>query len=160
MSETRMLPKQNPRSTGISRTAVGVNRPVSGGTGASNVTASPSAGNAAQQHVKNQQHRQQLPATTRPMTARPGAPLPQRPTTARSAETAAPAPGIAVPTLDPQEHALLAMLLADFLREPKINDDARAIAMSTLDKLAASAGQQMAQRQVAGAPNPSSAPQG
>jgi len=64
MAETRMLPQNTPRSTGIQRTTQQVAKPATAGS--SHVSASPGANRAAQDHVVASRQ----PAPSRPQTAK------------------------------------------------------------------------------------------
>lgn len=126
MSETRIMPKAKPRSTGIERTNTQVVRPKSSGGSASHVSASAGSGPSAQDQVHRARHpgavagnRQDAKVQVVDRSAQSGRPVVQVVDRSRSSSTTTP-PGLKL------DHAMLIGHLLD-----KYEEAARAIGDTT-----------------------------
>lgn len=141
-SDTRMLPRKSPQTTGIPRTTTAPSRPMIGGQGGSGVSASPAADKGVQAHVKKANEGRMLIPTM------PGAQVADAPRRAAH-EGAQQLTYTSVPTLDAQQTAFLVYLIDAFLSDESATPDAREFATRTLETLAQMAGGQFAAQRIA-----------
>lgn len=150
-SDTRLLPRNNLRSTGIPRTTTAVNRPVIGGQGGSGITASPAADRATQAHVKKANDGR-VPGVFMPggRAAAPAPAVTPAEAAARVHDAFAPAmvqssAGAGV-MFNEQEAALIAFLLDAFLSggSGQLTIEQHQLAEGTLKTLAAMMGSELA----------------